>query len=170
MLEWELSETFPVRTRKQLINLFYKEHTFKDWDGDEWVKVACHPISLVMNPVPFVMPDDPFAQDMYLAIYGQAPKLPGTRYYITIEENINHPFSGPHAVKLNIQIYPGSTGKKEGKFAWLASMQMKCNFHSLKKIHAKLRRAIRLREFFATDASLEEEIVFDRDHVARAEF
>lgn len=168
--DFVLSEDFPQRTRKQLIALFYKVHMFKEWDGKTWKRVACHPISLVLNPSPFVLPDDPFAQDMYLAIYDKPPLLHRSRYFVTIEENIHHPLVGPHSAKLNIEVYPGKPGQVAGKHAWLGSMQIMCNFHSLKKVHAKLRRAIRLKQYFASESSLEQVIEFDRPDATSFEF
>ncbi len=161
MLDFDfvLSEDFPRRTRRQLLNLFYKQHVYKERDGRT---CACHPISLILNPIPFVIPDDPCSNDVYVAVYHKAPHLDASRYYVTIDENIHHSMVGPHSVKLHIQVYPGSRGKQMGKQAWLGSMQMMCNFHSIKKVHAKLRRAIRLKQYYASEDSLQEEIIFDK--------
>lgn len=154
--EWELSRTFPTRTVGQLIRLFYKYHTYMD----RKVRKALPPISFLVNPIPFVLPDDPFAQDMYVAIYHGLRFAPGARYFVTIEQNIHFPMDGPHPCKLYLQVYPGGTYQM-GRTVWLASMQIEGNFFNEDKIRVALKRGIRMKEYFCSDESQEEVIEFD---------
>lgn len=155
MIEFELAPEYPSRTVGQLINLFYKYNTFKEGKRT----IAAHPLGFVSNPVPFVMPDDPFAQDIWVAVFSGIRGIERARYYVTIESNFTQ-IHGPHATKLCLQVYPGERGHP-AKLEWLASAQIMANFYNEDKIISKLRRIIRLKEFFATEHSMENTVLFD---------
>lgn len=154
--EWELSRTFPTRTVGQLIRLFYKIHKYKD--RGVWRAMA--PITFLVNPAPFVMPGDPFAQDMYLAIYHGLTFAPRARFYVTVEQNIHKPNGGPHPAKLCLQVYGGAS-YQTGKVVWLGATQIEGNFYDEDKIKVQLRRAIRLGTYYASEKASEEVIEFD---------
>jgi len=154
--EWEVSKTYPVRSLGQLLRLFYKVHRYKE--KGEWR--AMRPISFLVNPAPFVMPGDPFAQDMYVAIYYGLRFAPGARYYVVVEQNFMCPTTGPHACKLYLQVHPGGT-YQAARHVWIGTMQIECNFYDEEKVKAKLRRAIRLQEYFCSEESQQEIVEFD---------
>lgn len=156
-IEWEISPTYEAKSVTQLTRLFYKLHTYTE----RGKKIGAQPLTFLQNPPQFVMPDDPFAQDMHVAIYHSLRGKPRTRYYVCVEQNIHKVMIGPHVAKLCLQIYGGKPGVYPAKIIHLGTIQIEGNFFDTKLINVALRRAIRRKEYYASPKSQEEIIEFN---------
>jgi len=101
---------------------------------------ALNPISLVLNPETtdgsLWFPNS----EIYIAVYYK-------HFYVAIDKHI-HTLNGWHRARLFYQVAPGNA-------AWLATAQIKCSFYDRKAIRKKLRCAIVLRKYYASDLSKE---------------
>lgn len=156
-LGWELEKNYPVKSIGQLRRLFYRDHVYRE-PGKS--RLAVNPIGLVMNPPQFISEYDLTAIDTWIAVYGSVRFSPTARFYVAVE---HHPksMSGPHIAKLHIQLYPGKEGAWQCKYVWLGTAQFECNFFDEKKIRVNLKRAIRLKEYYASLQSEGKVVTFD---------
>lgn len=145
----EISKTYEIKSIQRIRRDFFKYHVVNE--GKK--RVASRPNALVMNPPKVVRIEDEFSQDIWIAVYCRG-------FYIQIEKNI-HKIGGPHAAKLFIQVYPGKVGSHQGKFVHLGTTQFMFNFFDKKKLQKKLSKALRFREYFATENLEETLIEFD---------
>ncbi len=144
---FEIGKEYKVKSILSLRRQFFKYHSYKHGDRT----FASMPNALVMNPPHLI--EDEFSQDVWFAVYCRG-------FYVQITKNINK-MRGPHAAMLFIQIYPGKTGMYPGRFIHLGSAQFRFMFFDKKRLLKRLSKAIRLREYFATEAMEETLIEFD---------
>ena len=130
-LEFELEEnedSFLVGDLIDKFNSFHRKPRRK----------ALNPISLVLNPETKTgdlwYPDS----EIYFAVYYK-------HFYVTIEKHLLT-INGWHRARLFYQVSPGHS-------AWLATTQIKCGFYDRKTIRKKLRTAIVLRKYYASQLS-----------------
>lgn len=165
-LGWEVSKTYPVKSIGQLRRLFYRDHVYREKHKP---RLAYNPLGLSVNPPQFVSEYDLTAVDTWIAVYGSVRFNPSSRFYVSIE---HHPKSmnGPHVARLYIQIYPGKEGAWSSKYVWLGTTQFECNFFNEKKIRVNLKRAIRLKEYYASLQSEGKVVTFDEPKPVIANF
>lgn len=135
---------------------FYKRHTTKHSirGSVKCVLKGQDPFTLILNP-PFTGDGrDRFNPSVWYAIYRYG-------YWVRVEQSVLHPMYGPHTAKLFIQIC-GHSGFQLPQQEWLGTSQFDCVFASEERIRIQLRRAIRTRDYFCSEACEEIPIVFAR--------
>lgn len=155
-LGWELSKTWPTKSIGQLKRLFRKQHSYKYRGAFR----SHSPLSLSLNPIQFVDPNDPFAVDLWVALYGQLSLSRSNRYYVLVECNRHNISIGTHTAKLQMQVYPGRVGQK-GKFIWLGTAQFEGNFFDEKSIRKQLKQSILESEYYASENTEADIVEFD---------
>lgn len=135
--EIEIAADKNLKSVLELRTKFFKFHTTKDAEG---IKKGIEPIALVLNPPKYIDESDPFVIETWFAVYHK-------NFYVSIEQNHVSPIRGPHKATLNIQLYPGKSGRP-GKHEWLGTTTFSCVFSSEERIRIALRRAIRTRQYF----------------------
>lgn len=156
--EFEVAREFKTRSRLQLKTKFYRYHSEIDAKG---FKHGLQPNTLVLNPSLLHNDTNTFAIDTWYAIYCRG-------YYVTIEQSNYHPILGPHVAKLNLQVY-GGTIRRLGLFVWLGTAQINFSFFDPNQLQIKLKRAIRLREYFCCERNEDELIEMSEPDVAKSE-
>lgn len=143
-MDFELERDFESRTIREILRTFYKFHS--EYVGA--TRSGLEPAALVLNPEKLADPSNPFSIDTYYAIYYRG-------YFVVIEQNVNHPFTGPHPAKLCFEVH-GPTRTKRAFRIHLGTMQVEGNFYDTKKIRRSLRAAIARREYFVLRETLDE--------------
>lgn len=83
-------------------------------------------------------------------------------YWVKVIQNLRAPIHGPHIAKLFLEIAPRS-GTLPPQHEWLGTAQFECIFASEVKMRVSLRRAIRLREYYASEDFEDCEIRYARE-------
>lgn len=139
-LGFEVETETEAKSIKELRKYFFKYHT-------EIVKgkpKGVNPNAFVLNPELYIPASS--SDDIYYVVYCRG-------YYVTIERNPQD-IKGPHAAKLQLQVY-AMKGNHEGKIVWLGTAQFDGNFFNEENIKIQLKRAIRLKEYFVSEKTAE---------------
>lgn len=158
--EFEITREWPEVSVRDLRRRFFKYHTDhvqkKGWPRP--VLQALQPISLILNPSQLIDANDPFSVDTYYAIYYR-------RYFVKIERNIDQPIWGPHIAKLYLEVRPGKYNSR-GQVEWLGTTTLQFTFDNEEAVRVLLRRAIRTRAYFVSEATAEIMIQMRTEHTS----
>lgn len=134
----------------ELRRKFFQYHTQTNrFDG---VKTGCNPNALVLNPI-----QNEHNINTWFAIYCR-------KYFVTVQQSVTNPLSGPHVAKLFIKI-PGEFGSYRSE--WIGTAQFVRPFFNEEELRIALRKAIRTRQYFCSEEVESIELYIPSDPPAR---